>query len=286
MAHLRVLGCLCFVKELNQVRKLDDRSRPGIFIGYADGAKAYRVYELMSRRVLMSHDVVFDETRGCDWSKSANHAASMAEELVFDELIDAGGPGAQDASATAASPLPRSPSPGEIGSAASTGGEPYSASAPSPVSVPSPALASPSPSPASATPREAAQTQIESTTPLQDDEDRLDAFYDGEPLRYRRIDNILGDEAVPDVEPRVCAELHLTHAGEWSTYAEAQGNPAWCEAMQLELESVEKNRTWELVDPPAGHRPITLKWVFKFKKDEKSAVIKHKARLVARGFVQ
>jgi len=55
--------------------------------------------------------------------------------------------------------------------------------------------------------------------------------------------------------------------------------------MEIELESVEKNRTWELVDPPAGHRPITLKWVFKLKKDEKGAVIKHKARLVARGFV-
>src|SRR6185295_8529679 len=32
--------------------------------------------------------------------------------------------------------------------------------------------------------------------------------------------------------------------------------------------------------------PISLKWVFKLKKDEKGAVIKHKARLVARGFVQ
>ena len=37
---------------------------------------------------------------------------------------------------------------------------------------------------------------------------------------------------------------------------------------------------------PDGHRPITLKWVFKLKKDELGAVIKHKARLVARGFVQ
>ena len=36
---------------------------------------------------------------------------------------------------------------------------------------------------------------------------------------------------------------------------------------------------------PDGHRPITLKWVFKLKKDELGSVIKHKARLVARGFV-
>ena len=49
---------------------------------------------------------------------------------------------------------------------------------------------------------------------------------------------------------------------------------------------MEQNRTWELVNLPAGHRPISLKWVFKLKKNELGAVIKHKARLVARGFVQ
>jgi len=63
VAHLRVFGSLCFVKELNQVRKLDDRSRPGVFIGYADGAKACRVYDPVLRRVLVSRDVVFDEAR-------------------------------------------------------------------------------------------------------------------------------------------------------------------------------------------------------------------------------
>ena len=55
---------------------------------------------------------------------------------------------------------------------------------------------------------------------------------------------------------------------------------------QAELKSVEQNRTWYLVPLPDGHRPITLKWVFKLKKDELGAVIKHKARLVARGFIQ
>jgi hypothetical protein len=37
-----------------------------------------------------------------------------------------------------------------------------------------------------------------------------------------------------------------------------------------------------LVPLPDGHRHITLKWVFKLKKDEKGVMIKHKARLVAR----
>jgi hypothetical protein len=56
--------------------------------------------------------------------------------------------------------------------------------------------------------------------------------------------------------------------------------------MKTEIDAVEKNRTWELADLPHGHRVITLKWVFKLKRDEVGAIIKHKARLVARGFLQ
>ena len=51
--------------------------------------------------------------------------------------------------------------------------------------------------------------------------------------------------------------------------------------MQLEMDAVEKNRTWELDDLPCGHCVITLKWVYKLKRDEAGAIVKHKARLVA-----
>jgi hypothetical protein len=56
--------------------------------------------------------------------------------------------------------------------------------------------------------------------------------------------------------------------------------------MLEEMRSIEENRTWELIDPPVGCRPIGLKWVYKVKHDERGAIIKHKARLVARRFVQ
>ena len=36
---------------------------------------------------------------------------------------------------------------------------------------------------------------------------------------------------------------------------------------------------------PGDHHPITLKWLFKLKKDEQGMVIKHKAQLVAHGFI-
>jgi hypothetical protein len=56
--------------------------------------------------------------------------------------------------------------------------------------------------------------------------------------------------------------------------------------MQSKMDAVETNHTWELVDLPHGHHVITLKWVFKLKRDEAGAIVKHKARLVAHDFLQ
>ena len=56
--------------------------------------------------------------------------------------------------------------------------------------------------------------------------------------------------------------------------------------MLEEMKAIEDNGTWELVDPPMGYRPIGLKWVYKVKRDECGAIVKYKARLVTRGFVQ
>jgi hypothetical protein len=52
------------------------------------------------------------------------------------------------------------------------------------------------------------------------------------------------------------------------------------------MDSIEHNRMWEIIDLPAGHRPITQKWVFKLKKNEVVEVVKHKVRLIAHGFIQ
>jgi hypothetical protein len=45
VSHLRVFGCLAFGKELDHIGKLDDRSTPGVFIGYAEGSKAYHILD-------------------------------------------------------------------------------------------------------------------------------------------------------------------------------------------------------------------------------------------------
>jgi hypothetical protein len=129
---------------------------------------------------------------------------------------------------------------------------------------------------------------LEFATPLSHDEERIDACYDGEPLRYRTMEDLLDDQPVPGLVPHDLEEqLHLAcDDGEPRSFAEAEKNTAWRAAMKAEMDTVEKNRIWELTGLPRGHCAITLKWVFKLKRDEVSAIIKHKARLVARGFLQ
>ena len=125
-------------------------------------------------------------------------------------------------------------------------------------------------------------------SPLTHDEERINALHDGESLRYCTMDNLLGDQPVPGlVSCDLEAQLQLVcEDSEPRSFAEAERDAAWHAAMQLEMDAVEQNRTWELADLPRGHRAITLKWVFKLKRDGAGAIIKHKARLVARGFLQ
>ncbi|PNX61382.1 equilibrative nucleoside transporter 3-like protein, partial [Trifolium pratense] len=56
--------------------------------------------------------------------------------------------------------------------------------------------------------------------------------------------------------------------------------------MEEELCAIEKNQTWEIVKLPSGKKAITVKWVFKLKLNPDGSITKHKARLVARGYLQ
>jgi hypothetical protein len=136
-------------------------------------------------------------------------------------------------------------------------------------------------------------------SPPPDISEHVDNDYGGEPLRFRRVDDIIDDSTPPglaerelDLELHLCTrelndqELHLGSAEEPPNFTAAQQEECWRVAMREEMASVEENHTWELVDPPIGCRPIGLKWVFKVKRNERGEIVRHKARLVAKGFVQ
>jgi hypothetical protein len=73
------------------------------------------------------------------------------------------------------------------------------------------------------------------------------------------------------------------------TYEEACNSDyaaQWQQAMDEEYNSLIQNDTWDLVEPPAGVKPIPVKWIFKVKKDASGQFERFKARLVVKGFRQ
>ena len=56
--------------------------------------------------------------------------------------------------------------------------------------------------------------------------------------------------------------------------------------MEEELDSIDKNETWEMVTPPPRCKPIGLKWVYKIKRNYHGDIVRYKARLVAKGYYQ
>jgi hypothetical protein len=60
----------------------------------------------------------------------------------------------------------------------------------------------------------------------------------------------------------------------------------WRAAVDAELNQIEKMGTWSIIEAPADANIVSCKYVFRLKKDEHGNIVKHKARLVARGFTQ
>ena len=60
----------------------------------------------------------------------------------------------------------------------------------------------------------------------------------------------------------------------------------WRQAMEKEINAIEKNDAWELSTLPKGHEAIGVKWVYKEKKNANGDVVRNKARLVSKGYKQ
>jgi hypothetical protein len=80
--HLRTFGCVAHVKKIGPgVLKLSDRSTPMVFIGYEASTKGYRVYDPVAKKLHISRDVIFQESKAWDW-KQETRAGSATP--VFD----------------------------------------------------------------------------------------------------------------------------------------------------------------------------------------------------------
>ena len=77
VSHLKVFGCNVFVHVPNSKRKkLDKKSISCVFVGYPEGSKGYKVYNLDTKKFLRNCDVIFLENnfshKSLEGEKDAN----------------------------------------------------------------------------------------------------------------------------------------------------------------------------------------------------------------------
>ena len=70
LGHLRIFGCLTYSQVPKEKRtKLDPTAEKGIFVGYSDTSKAFRIYIPALRRVVLRRDVKFEEEKAYSRSR-------------------------------------------------------------------------------------------------------------------------------------------------------------------------------------------------------------------------
>jgi len=85
VSHFRVFGCKCFILKKGNLDKFESRSMDGIFLGYANHSRAYRVLNLETNQIMETCEVTFDETIPC--SSSAFECAGDDDlgQSIFEE---------------------------------------------------------------------------------------------------------------------------------------------------------------------------------------------------------
>jgi hypothetical protein len=80
VSHLRIFGCPVYIHIPKDKRtKFDPSGKKGIFFGYSETSKAYRVYVPGYKKVEISRDVIFDEDASFCKSKR-NHVDEVHDE--------------------------------------------------------------------------------------------------------------------------------------------------------------------------------------------------------------
>jgi hypothetical protein len=71
ISHFNFFGCVDYAHVPEELkRKLDDRSKKCIFVGYNEKYKAYRLYNPITKKLIVRRDVEFQEDKSLDNQES------------------------------------------------------------------------------------------------------------------------------------------------------------------------------------------------------------------------
>jgi hypothetical protein len=81
VSHLRTLGCIAYAHIPSKLRKkLNDKSEKCIFTGYSETSKAYWLYNLISKKLILNMDVKFFENQF--WNEFENQPMDSQDPLM------------------------------------------------------------------------------------------------------------------------------------------------------------------------------------------------------------
>jgi hypothetical protein len=87
--HLKIFGCPVFVHILKEKRtKLDPLGKKGIFVGYCEVSKAFRIYIPGYHHIEISRDVTFDEDVSLKRSRKCQLEEVYEEEPVAPRVTE------------------------------------------------------------------------------------------------------------------------------------------------------------------------------------------------------
>nr|GFB94526.1 ribonuclease H-like domain, reverse transcriptase, RNA-dependent DNA polymerase [Tanacetum cinerariifolium] len=224
-----------------------------IYLGVEEGSKACRLYDTIAKKKHVSRDVKFMETKPWDWDKDGEDTNTQ-DTFLTSFVVE----GVDNENAT--------PVNIEIN-------DNITYQEQDPITAPD----SPVTPPAYAYNPNSEEEEEATISSLRNSEDR----FDDTPVRgFKDLKEIYQNAR------KVKTETLLFMEEEPHNYKEASTYKKWIEAMEIELDSINKNNTWTLTTLPINQKAIGLKWVYKAKRDAKGKIIKYKARLVAKGYVQ
>ena len=298
VTYLRVFGCRAWVFN-EKGKKWDPKAKSMILVGYEPSSKAYRLWNPVSRSIVVSTNVRFSEHEFPNKrtpKPPPTPVVSLSEPRPLETHVLLPWFAFED-----------EPSP------------PVAAPAPAPVLAPAPApappnlstlktpprISSPSTRSSSSSPQLPPEAMLSPSDPENEPGTSTPEATEPLPRRSSRkrkkakkfvASSLESDEAKREGDDFDEAYLQTVEffaaiilPGEPSGYREAANGPCskyWNEAMGEEIESLEKMGTWEKVPLPENRKPISCKWVYRIKYNSDGKVSRYKARVVARGFNQ
>jgi hypothetical protein len=256
LSNIKLFGSVTYLKNLQPLKKLDERCKKFILVGYAP--VGYRLWDPIKRKIIIGRDVIINEITNEEYIENCKVNTSNKEEkqVYFRNVITH-----------------------EIASEESTNEEEKQLShKESEIQCEDKNLNDSI---------DFYDVQSTSTHSLENTDEESENTDKGNNMYFLRNRNELKKpKKMDDYVSFLNIDEILKEPISYEEAINSEDSEKWKNAMNIELRSLMDNETWEEKIPPKDCEIIDTKWIFKIKKGENGIPIQYKARLVARGFQQ